>query len=183
MKTKKCSKCDRLSFSKGLCKIHQKKKPIKTKPKVVNKGRVDYNTEDFDKLSISDLKKIADYWLRQYLLNQSSGFGDRIWCPIKKQTYHKDKIHVAHFIDRANMCLRYSLDNCHLISEESNSWDAQIPFEGYKSKHHKEYEDYLISKCGADKVNELKQKSLSLCLLYKEDYIKIIKEFKNGTEK
>ena len=42
IKSKKCSECDRPAFSKGLCKRHQPKKSIKTKPKIINKDRVDY---------------------------------------------------------------------------------------------------------------------------------------------
>lgn len=137
--------------------------------------KIDYNTEDFDKLSISDLKRVADYWLRQYLLKQSSGFGDRIWCPIKRQTYHKDKIHVAHFIDRNVMGLRYDLDNCHLISEQSNMWDAQTPKEGYKSLHHYDYENYL----GEYKVNALKYRAKEIVILNRQDYVEIIKKYKH----
>ena len=165
---KKCSKCDNLVFSKGLCKFHQPKNKTKNYNKVTN-----FKTEDFENLNISELKKLADYWLRQFLLE---GLGNYILCPLKNKKYPREKMHVSHFVDRGNMCLRFSLENCHLISEESNSWDAQIPKEGYKSKHHYDYEMYL----GKDKVENLKSQSENLCLLYKEDYIRIINEFKNG---
>ena len=34
--------------------------------------KLDFNTEDLESLSNSELKKVADHWLRQYLLNQPS---------------------------------------------------------------------------------------------------------------
>lgn len=137
--------------------------------------KLDYNTEDLESLSNSELKKLADYWLRQYLLKNATGFGERIWCPIKKQSYHKDKIQVAHFIDRACMNTRYDLDNCHLISEQSNSWDCQVKKEGYKSLHHYEYEMWL----GEEKVKNLIEKSKIIRRFSKNDYIEIINNFKN----
>lgn len=139
-------------------------------------NRLDYNTEEFDKLKTSQLKRMADYWLRQYLLkNSESKKGKMYRCPIKKKLYPPNKMHVAHFIDRGHMNTRYDLDNVCLISEESNMWDAQIPMEGYKSKHHKEYEEYL----GPDKVERLLHKSKEIRRLRFEDYIELIKKFKN----
>lgn len=138
--------------------------------------KIDYNTEDFDKLSISDLKRVADYWLRQHLLRNanrlSSGY---IVCPIKDKGFPESRIHVAHFIDRNVMGLRYDLDNCHLISEQSNMWDAQIPKEGYKSLHHYDYENYL----GDVKANKLKERAKDIVVLSRYDYIEIINKFKN----
>ena len=106
--------------------------------------KLDFNTEDLENLSNSDLKKVADYWLRNYLLRNTTGFGERVWCPIKKQSYHKDQIHCCHYYDRAIMSLRYDLRNVHLISAVSNTFDAQVPKEGYKSLHHYDYEQLLI---------------------------------------
>jgi hypothetical protein len=141
--------------------------------------KLDYSTDDLEKLPNSDLKKVADYWLRQYLLNITAGFGERIWCPLKKQSYHKDQVHVAHFYDRGIMNTRYDLINCHLISSQSNTFDAQIQAEGYKSKHHKEYEFYLIEVYGQDEFDKLTERAKVLKLFKKEDYIKIINTFKN----
>ena len=138
--------------------------------------KLDYNTEDLESLSNSDLKRIADYSLRQYLLK-----GEKyLWCPIKKITCHRDQIHCCHYYDRAIMSLRYDLKNVHLISAISNTFDAQIQVEGYKSKHHKEYELYLRSIYGDDVMKYLLDKSKEVVVFYKTDYIKIINEFRNG---
>ena len=126
--------------------------------------KLDYNTEDLEVLKISELKKLADYWLRQYLLKTAirvrSGY---ILCPIKGKSFPERKMQVAHFIDRGVMNLRYDLRNCHLISEQSNMWDAQIPKEGFKSLHHYDYEKFL----GKNIVEELKKESSEIFILKK----------------
>jgi len=142
--------------------------------------KLDYNTQDLESLPNSDLKKIADYELRQYLLRNTTGFGERIWCPIKKQSYHKDQIHCCHFIDRGIMSLRYDLRNVHLISAVSNTFDAQVQVDGYKSKHHKEYEEFLTEEYGSNVLDFLREKSKEIKIFYKEDYIEIIKKFRNN---
>ncbi len=138
--------------------------------------KLDFNTEDLESLSNSDLKKIADYCLRHYLLKDMTYH----WCPIKKTTLHKEKMHVCHFIDRAVMSLRYDLRNVHLISAVSNTYDAQVQVEGFKSKHHYEYELYLRSIYGDEVMKYLLDKSKEVVIFYKTDYIKIINEFRNG---
>lgn len=45
MRISKCKECNSPAFSKGLCKRHQPKKSIKTKPKIINKDRVNYFNE------------------------------------------------------------------------------------------------------------------------------------------
>ena len=166
IKSKKCSvvSCNNSAFSKGFCKFHVPKK---------KKEILDFNTEDLYKLSTSDLKRIADYWLRQYLL--SNHRHTYYVCPLKNKSYPIEKMQVAHFIDRACMNTRYDLNNCHLISEQSNIWDAQIPKEGYKSLHHYDYEMWL----GEEKVKNLFEKSKIMRKFAKEDYIEIINKFKN----
>lgn len=139
------------------------------------KKPIDFNTEDLEVLKISELKRIADYWLRQYLLKKAKRRNNLIYCPLKEKWYPEHKIQVAHFIDRAMMSCRYDLNNCNLISEQSNSWDAQIPKEGYKSKHHYDYEMWL----GQKKVEKLLQKSKQLIIFAREDYISIINKFRN----
>jgi hypothetical protein len=141
--------------------------------------KLDFNTDDLESLSNSDLKKIADHELRQYLLKTTSGFGERYWCPLKKQSYHKDKMHCCHFIDRQCMVTRYDLKNVHLISAVSNTFDAQIQVEGYKSKHHKEYEEFLLEEYGETVLDFLREKSKEIKIFYKEDYIEIINKFRN----
>ena len=76
------------------------------------------------------------------------------------------------------MWTRYNRVNCNLISESSNVWDSRIMVEGFKSKHHKEYEDFLIEKFGEDVIEYLKTLASKKELMYKEDYIKIIKDLK-----
>lgn len=138
--------------------------------------KLDYSTEDLNSLSVSELKKLTDYWLRQYLLKTAKrptpGY---IVCPIKDRVYPDKRMQVAHFIDRGVMKLRYDLRNCHLISEQSNMWDAQIPKEGFKSLHHYDYEKYL----GEDLVKELKEESSEILIMYKDDYIEKIEFFRN----
>lgn len=138
--------------------------------------KLDFNTKDLESLSNSDLKKIADYELRNFLLKRETF----IWCPIKKKTYHKNEVHCCHYYDRGIMSLRYDLKNVHLISAVSNTFDAQVQVEGYKSKHHYEYELYLRSIYGDEVMKYLLDKSKEVVIFYKTDYIKIINEFRNG---
>lgn len=143
------------------------------------KKYLDYNTEDLESLSSSDLKKVADYALRQYLL-KNNGRDDGLYrCPLKKQWYQKDKIHVAHFYDRNRLNTRYDLDNCFLISEQSNMWESQVPREGYKSKHHYEYEIWLREEIGEERFEKLLQNSKKLIIFAKQDYIELINKFRN----
>lgn len=140
--------------------------------------KLDYNTEDLESLPNSDLKKVADYWLRQYLLSQQES--TYYFCPIKKRSYSADNMHVAHFIDRGVMSLRYDLKNVHLISAVSNTFDAQVQVEGYKSLHHYEYEQFLSEEYGSDVLDFLREKSKEIKIFYKDDYIEIINKFKNN---
>ena len=144
--------------------------------------KLDYNTEDLESLSNSDLKKIADYWLRQYLLKTTAHkYNGWYECPIKNKKYPENQIHVAHFIDRGfSMWTRYYLKNCHLISAQSNTWDAQILLDGYKSKHHYEYEIYLKQMYGDDIITELNIIAENKELFTKENYIKVINKFRNN---
>ncbi len=141
--------------------------------------KLDYNTEDLKSLSSSDLQKIADYSLRHYLLRINARDDGMYRCPLKKQWYQPNKMHVAHFHDRHRLNTRYSLDNCFLISEQSNMWEAQEPKEGYKSKHHYEYEIWLREKLGEEKFENLLAESKKLVIFAKEDYIEIINKFRN----
>lgn len=135
---------------------------------------------DLVKLKPKELKVLADKELRKYLLRKTKSSGSFYFCPLKRAYYPADKMHVAHFIDRGKMSTRYSLINCHLISQISNTFDAQVVVEGFKSKHHKEYEEYLISKYGRDEITKLKEKSELLEVFTKEDYINTIEFLRNG---
>lgn len=144
---------------------------------MIKSKKIDFNTEELDKLTNSQLKRVADYWLRQYLLkNAERNNSNYIFCPLKKRWYPESKIQASHYIDRNRNCTRYDLDNVHLISSQSNMYEAQIQVDGYKSKHHKEFAEYL----GEKKVAELFAKSEKLCIFAQEDYIRIIETFRNG---
>ncbi len=139
--------------------------------------KLDFNTEDLENLSNSDLKKVADYELRQYLLRTVK---NPQFCPIKKRMVDTYNMQVAHFIDRQCMALRYDLRNCHLISKFSNEFDAQVQVDGYKSKHHKEYEEFLVEEYGSEVLDFLREKSKEVKIFYKEDYIEVINKFRNN---
>lgn len=139
--------------------------------------KLDFNTEDLENLSNSDLKKVADYELRQYLLRTVK---NTQFCPIKKRMVDTYNMQVAHFIDRQCMALRYDLRNCHLISKFSNEFDAQVQVDGYKSKHHKEYEEFLVEEYGSEVLDFLREKSKEVKIFYKEDYIEVINKFRNN---
>ena len=140
--------------------------------------KLDFNTQDLEDLSNSDLKKVADYELRQFLLRKAGN--NYIFCPIKKKNFPQENMHCCHYYDRGIMSLRYDLKNVHLISAVSNTFDAQVQVEGYKSKHHYEYELYLRSIYGDEVMKYLLDKSKEVVIFYKTDYIKIINEFRNG---
>ena len=139
--------------------------------------KLDFNTKDLESLSNSDLKKIADYELRQYLLRRE-GDVNYIFCPLKNKNYPKENMQVAHYIDRGIMNTRYDLTNCHLVSKQSNEWDAQVTKDGYKSLHHYDYEQYL----GEQIIKDLRERSKEIKIFYKEDYIKIINKFRNNEQ-
>lgn len=141
--------------------------------------KLDFNTEDLESLSNSDLKKVADHWLRQYLLRTTENINGSYFCPLKKKWYTSDKIQVCHYIDRGySMWTRYLLKNCHLMSEETNCWDSKILVEGFKSKHHKDYQKYLISTYGKKVLNELEEVSKNKNIFSKQEYINIINDFR-----
>ena len=143
--------------------------------------KLDYNTEDLERLSNSDLKKVADHELRLYLLRQNErDFDGMIKCPLRSQWYQKDRIQVAHFFDRHILQLRYNLFNCHLISKDSNEYDSKIMVEGYKSKHHKEYEQWLKEEYGEEIIKSLESKIDISKSFTKKDYIETIKNFRNA---
>ena len=78
------------------------------------------------------------------------------------------------------MNTRYDLTNCHLVSKQSNEWDAQVPKEGYKSLHHYDYEQFLIEEYGYEVLDFLREKSKEVKIFYKEDYIEVINKFRNA---
>ena len=140
--------------------------------------KLDYNEQDLESLSNSDLKKLGDYWLRNWLLSKQDS--TYYFCPLKKKSYSVDNMHVAHFIDRGIINTRFCLVNCHLVSAVSNTYDAQIQVDGYKSLHHKDYESFLINEYGEETVEDLKRRGKELKMFTQKDYIEIIKKFRNA---
>lgn len=144
---------------------------------------LDFNSEDFQKMKISELKRIAEYWFRQYLLSVStrSSRGE-IYCPLKERWYPENKIQVAHFRDRHHLDTAFDLDNCHLISEQSNVWDAKVPKEDYKSLHHYDYEMWLREKISDKKMEKLLDNRRDLTIFARDIYMEVIKKYKNDRE-
>lgn len=146
---------------------------------MTNYRKLDYDTKDLEFLSNGELKKLADYWLRQYIIFNLKD-KNLHKCPLKKRIFKVSKMHIAHFFDRNIMATRYDLNNVHLISEQSNCWDALISKTGYKSLHHYEYEIWLRDKIGDNKFRELLSKSKEITIFAKVDYINVINKFRNG---
>lgn len=139
--------------------------------------KLDFNTKDYKNLKISELKRIAEYWFRQHLLSTvERDYLNRIKCPLKNKWYKEDKIQVAHFKDRNHLDTAFDLDNCHLVSEQSNMWDSKIPKEGYKSLHHYEYEMYLKTILSEKKMSKLLDSNRNLTIFARDVYIKAINE-------
>lgn len=152
-----------------------KRKPLKY---YQSQKQFDFYTEEYEKLTNSQLKKQADYWLRQYLLRETESRFGKYFCPLKKAWLPANQIEVAHYIDRSSMWTRYELKNCHLVSKQSNSFDAQIQKDGYKSLHHFDYETYLKEKYGENILKELLDISENSLKFVKEDYIEKIKSYR-----
>lgn len=133
------------------------------------KKRVDFDTEDFEGLSISQLKQLADHWFRQYLLHLSTRDNKgRIYCQFTDKWLKEEDLHVCHYIDRGtSILLRYSTDNCVLGSKNSNMWEAKQPAKGHKSLHHKKFFEIL----GEKKVERLLQISRERTIFARQDYI------------
>lgn len=126
-----------------------------------------------------ELKKLCDIQVRRYLLKNAKrdGYG-RIFCPLKQRWYPQNKMHVAHYVDRNRMSCRFHEHNVHLISEQSNVWDAREPAEGYKSLHHKEYEFWLKNKIGEKNFENLLELSKSLSIFGVDKYLEVLEQYK-----
>lgn len=135
----------------------------------------DFNTTDYDKLKISDLKSMADYWFRQYLIEKADKKGNKIWCPITERYQPLENIHVCHYIDRATMCTRWEEDNCIIGSSQSNLFESKIPHETSRSLHHHKLEQIL----GKEKIEKLLVMSKNICIFARRDLVELIEKFRN----
>ena len=135
---------------------------------------LNFKNPDFDKLTTNQLKQVADYWQRQYLLStaERDSFG-RIKCPITGKYFSEDKLHVCHIVDRAKISTRYDLENVFLGSAYSNTFEAKQMKDGYKSLHHARIE----LKFGKEYVDKLHERAEEIKLMSKEDYIELIKKY------
>jgi hypothetical protein len=142
-------------------------------------NRLDFNTENLNDLKISDLKRIAEYWFRHYILSCCErDHRNRIKCPLKNKWYKEDKMQVAHFRDRNHLDTAFDLDNCHLISESSNLWDSKVKKEGYKSLHHYEYEIWLRTFLEEEKINKYLHGKRDLTIFARDQYKKAINDYR-----
>lgn len=140
------------------------------------KVSINFKEPNFDKLTTNQLKQVADYWQRQYLLRHADRDPfNRIKCPITGKFYSEDKIHVCHIVDRAKITTRYDLENVFLGSAYSNTFEAKRMKEGYKSLHHARIE----LKFGKDYVDKLHERAEEIKLMSKEDYILLITKYMN----
>ena len=141
--------------------------------------KIDFNApiEVLESYSTSKLKRVCDYWFRQYLISKAvvNDFGE-IYCFLTLSFNAAASTHVCHYIDREYNSTRYSEDNCILCSEYTNIFEAQIEVAGYKSLHHKRFFEYL----GKDKVEKLNLLSKEIVSYGKWDYLEMILKFRNG---
>ncbi len=205
IKAKPCTECcnsgdctPKLLKGKGLCDFHYKISRAKIKPLEIRKTKSGVTTpqsstkflygakkgqildftatkEVLETYTISQLRKVCDYWFRRYLIKVGGFEGkDFILCPLTGGRTKMENIHVCHYIDRARMILRYSEDNCVLCSAYTNTFEAHVKEEGFKSLHHKKFEDFL----GAEKIEKLNNLSQEVVVYSKDDYINMINKFR-----
>lgn len=172
-------------FSRGLCTFHSRAKSFKKTQKKITKTKrvqkIDYLVDDLSHLKSSRLMKIADWYLRQYLLLSSPQRGDgRIQCFIDGKYYDPEQLEVAHYIGRRDIGYRYSLVNCHLTSRKSNSFDDKVfnpELYGRLSKHHFEYRERLLEEGFEDEIVAMEENS-ALRVYTKQYYLDKIDMFK-----
>lgn len=126
---------------------------------------------------VKDLKRELNTQIRAYFLSHAVKNEDGLYyCPLKRKFFQEQDMQVAHFIDRNKSATVYYKDNLLLCSKQSNVWDAKVPIEGYKSKHHKDYEEY-IGQCKADYLRKLSENRVSY---NRQDLTDLIKMYKNN---
>lgn len=109
IKTKKCKECDRPSFSKGLCQIHQPKKSIKS------------SRESTKEKSIVKQDKRSTYF--EYHLERCTRSEESF-----KQISEPTRANICHLIDKGrHPSLQDNLENCiYLTFEEHERYDSLL---------------------------------------------------------
>ena len=147
---------------------------------MIRKMHIDYDDPILDHYSANQLKKVADYAARKYLIKHSDGK-----CFITRRYFHPEDMDVAHYIPRGKICLRYDLRNIHLTSRRSNQWDNSQYNEGkwgLLSKHEFEYRSRLMEVYGNHIIETLQDVvETSRGTVYtREFYIETIENFRHG---
>lgn len=197
-KKKICKDCgaETFIFSKGLCKacsvrsktlsshssgIHHSKGD-RSKSGGLQQLKIDFTMpySELEKLSLSSLKRVCDFWFRKYLLYRAErDLHGRVYCAVTEKYLPEDDTHVCHFIDRHVMSLRYSEDNCILCSSYSNSWESTLPDDTgeFKSLHHRKFAAALNKK-DKEKIKNLELISKNIVRYNKSDYLQMIIKFR-----
>ncbi len=132
-----------------------------------------------EKRTNGQLKKACDIQVRKYFLQHAERNGrGEIFCPLKERWYTESKMQIAHHFDRGILNTRYEKNNLHLISEQSNVWDAKELAEGFKSLHHKEYETWLKKEIGIKNFEKLLEMSKELLIFTQQDYLDVLEQYK-----
>jgi hypothetical protein len=197
-KKKICKDCgaETYIFSKGLCKacsVRSKALLSKSSGTVHSGGdrlklggmqklKIDFTMpySELEKLSLSSLKRVCDFWFRKYLLYRAErDLSGRVYCAITERYLPEDDVHVCHYLDRQIMSLRYSEDNCILCSAFSNSFESTVPDETkeFKSLHHRKFAAALIKK-DKEKIKNLELLSEKIVRYTKDDYLRMITKFR-----
>ena len=197
-KKKICKDCgaETFIFSKGLCKACSvRSKTLSSRSSGTHHSDIDRSKSggirmlkiDFtmpysklEKLSLSFLKRVCDFWFRKYLLHRADrDLHGRVYCAVTEKYLPEDDTHVCHFIDRHVMSLRYSEDNCILCSSYSNSWESTLPDDTgeFKSLHHRKFAAALNKK-DKEKIKNLELVSKNTVRYTKQDYLDMIVKFR-----
>lgn len=202
-KKKICKGCgtETYIFSKGLCKacsssyktlssrssgtVHSGGDRLKSGG--IQKLKIDFTMpySELEKLSLSSLKRVCDFWFRKYLLYVAErDLQGRVYCAITEKYLAEDDVHVCHFMDRQIMSLRYNEDNCILCSAYSNSFESTVPDESkeFKSLHHRKFAAALNKK-DKEKTKKIELLSKQIVRYSKQDYLDMIVKFRGDENK
>ncbi len=146
IKSKKCLECDRPAFSKGLCQIH-------TKPKPISKGAGKIKSKRESTIEKNTAKKeLRDVYFEYHL--ERCTRSEESFREISEPT----RANIAHLIDKGrHPSLQDNLDNCiYLTFSEHERYD-QLLFSHRFEDLEKEFKNSWNKSC------EKYKKLLSLC--------------------